>query len=94
MTVCLVIEVPGATIEQYDGVMRRLEEGGGALGEGQTGHVAGPIDGGIMVIDAWESREHFDRFMQGRLGEAIQAEGVPQPQIREFPIHNQVLASS
>jgi hypothetical protein len=89
MAVCLVIDIPGGTQEQYDAVMEQLRESGGALGEGQTSHVAGPTDGGFMVIDVWNSRDDFDRFMAGRLGEAIQAAGVPEPQVREIPVHNE-----
>ena len=89
MAVVLLIEVPGGTIEQYDSVVRQLEEGGGHLGEGQTFHVSGPTDDGFMVVDVWNSREDFDRFIQGRLGEAIQAAGVPEPQVREIPVHNE-----
>ena len=89
MAVVLLIEVPGGTIEQYDSVVRQLEEGGGHLGEGQTFHVSGPTDDGFMVVDVWNSRVDFDRFIQGRLGEAIQAAGVPEPQVREIPVHNE-----
>jgi len=89
MAVCLVIDVPGGRLDQYDAVMRKLGESGGTLGEGQTFHAAGPSDDGFTVIDVWNSREDFDRFIQGRLGEAIQEAGVPQPQIREIPVHNE-----
>jgi len=89
MAVCLVIDVVGGSVEQYDAVKQKLEESGGMLGEGQTFHAAGPTDDGFAVIDVWNSRDDFDRFMQGRLGEAIQAAGVPQPQIREIPVHNE-----
>jgi hypothetical protein len=40
----------------------------------------------------WNSREDFDRFMQGRLGQAIQEVGPPQPQVREIPLHNEIRA--
>ena len=89
MAVVLLIEVPGGTIEQYDTVVRQLEESGGRFGDGQTYHVAGPTDDGFMVVDVWNSREDFDRFIQGRLGDAIQAAGVPQPQVREIRVHNE-----
>ena len=57
MAVCLLIDVPGGELEQYDEVMRKLEESGGKLGEGQTFHAAGKTDNGFMVIDVWNSRE-------------------------------------
>ena len=44
------------------------------------------------MIDFWESREHFDRFQQSRLGPAIGTLGdaAPQgpPDIKEFPVHH------
>jgi len=91
MAVCLLIEPRGGTIEQYDKVMEKLEGSGGALGEGQTFHACGPTDDGFMVIDVWESREHFDRFLQGRLGQALQEINMPQPQVTEISLHNQVV---
>jgi hypothetical protein len=55
-------------------------------------HSAGPIEGGWGVIDFWESREAFDRFVQGRLQPAIQELGDQAPpnppDIKEFPVHN------
>jgi hypothetical protein len=92
MAVCLVVDIPGGKIEQYDAVMASLEESGGRLGDGQTFHMAGPTDDGFTVVDVWNSREDFDRFMQDRLGEAIQAAGIPQPTIREIPVHAEARA--
>lgn len=89
MAVCLVIDIPGGTLEQYDAVKQALAESGGMLGDGQTFHAAGPTDDGFVVIDVWNSRDDFDRFISGRLGEAIQAAGVPEPQVREIPVHNE-----
>src|SRR6266568_101932 len=68
MAVCLLIDIPGGELEQYDEVMGKLEESGGKLGEGQTFHAAGKTDTGFMVVDVWNSREDFDRFLAGRLG--------------------------
>lgn len=84
MAVCLVIDVPGATLEQYDDVRRAL---GDPLGEGQTWHVAGATSDGICVVDVWNSRADFDRFLQDKLGEQLQRAGIPAPQITEFEVH-------
>ncbi len=78
MAVCLAIDVPQGDLEKYDEVMRKLEESGGQLGEGQTFHAAGQTNEGFTVIDMWNSREDFDRFLSGRLGQALQEVGVPQ----------------
>jgi hypothetical protein len=85
MAVCLVIDVPGATLEQYDQVRSAL---GDPLGDGQTAHIAGATGGGIRVVDVWESRADFDRFVQERLGEQMARAGLSQPQIAEFEVHS------
>lgn len=88
MPVCLIIEVPGATQEQYEAVVEGLGEP--ELGDGQSHHFAGPMEGGWCVLDVWESRGHFDRFLQERLGEQIQRAGLAQPKITEVAVHRQV----
>jgi hypothetical protein len=85
MAVCLVIDVPGATLDQYDQVRSALVD---PLGDGQTWHVAGATGDGIRVVDIWESRADFDRFVQERLGEQMARAGLPQPQIAEFEVHS------
>jgi hypothetical protein len=85
MSICLIVRVPGATLEQYDQVRDGLNR---ALEDGQISHVAGATDDGLCVVDVWESRAHFDRFMQERLGEQLQRAGFGQPEITEFPVHS------
>lgn len=91
MAIGLRIKFEGGTQEQYEAVNAQMnvEED---LPEGLIFHAAGPIEDGWGVIDFWESREHFDRFLAGRLGSAIQELGdrAPQgpPDIKEFPVHN------
>jgi heme-degrading monooxygenase HmoA len=48
-------------------------------------HSAGQSDQGYYVYDIWESQEHFQRFVDGQLGAAVQAlgadsAGAPTPQ--------------
>lgn len=86
MAVCLIVEVPGGTLEQYDAVKEGL--GTPSMGDGQISHVAGATNGGFCVVDVWESRGHFDRFMQERLGEQLGRANVPEPKITEFEVHN------
>jgi hypothetical protein len=84
MAVCLVISIPGGTLDQYDQVRRALGE---PLGDGQISHVAGATPDGFCVVDVWESREDFDRFMREKVGEQLDRAGVPPPQIVEFQVH-------
>jgi hypothetical protein len=91
MTVGLRLKFPGATQQQYDATH-------GHMGieddppEGLVFHSAGPIEEGWGVIDFWESRGAFDRFIEGRLQPALQELGdqamQAPPDIKEFPVHN------
>jgi hypothetical protein len=91
MAVGLWISFAGGTQEQYDAINAQMgvEEN---PPEGLVFHSAGPMGDGWNVIDFWESREHFDRFQQDRLGPAIEELGDKAPpgppQIKEFPVYN------
>ena len=60
--------------------------------KGMIVHSAGPVDGGWGVIDFWESRDAFDRFVGARLMPRLQGlgdRGFPNPpDVKEFPVHN------
>ena len=93
MAVGLRVKFVDGTQEQYEAVNAQMgvEE---SPPDGLIFHAAGPIDDGWGVIDFWESRGHFDRFLESRLGPAIQELGdrAPQgpPDIKEFPVHNYI----
>jgi hypothetical protein len=91
MAVGLRIKFVGGTQEQYDTIHQHMGIDADPP-EGAIFHAAGPIEGGWGIIDFWESRDHFDRFQQERLGPAIaelgdQAPPGP-PDIKEFPVHH------
>ena len=89
MAVALVIEFPGVTQEQYDKVQDTLGlKGSETWPRGIMLHVAGPTARGWEVVDVWESREQFDRFVTERLAPALRGAGMPEPQVQEFPVHN------
>jgi hypothetical protein len=91
MAVGLRLKFDGGTQEQYDAVHAQIDADANPP-EGLIFHAAGPIEDGWGIIDFWESREHFDRFQQERLGPGIQELGdrAPQspPEIKEFPVHH------
>jgi hypothetical protein len=91
MAVGLRIKFAGGTQEQYEAVNAQMNVEAD-LPEGLIFHAAGPIEEGWGIIDFWESRDHFDRFLGGRLGGAIEAlgdRGMPgPPDIKEFPVQN------
>ena len=91
MAIGLRIRLPGGTAAMYDAVDAEMKVEGDPP-EGMIFHSAGPIKGGWGVIDFWESREQFDRFLESRLGPALGALGdagaAGPPEIKEFPVHN------
>lgn len=77
----------GITQEQYD-AMRPIAQWENDHPDGAIFHVAYFTDGGINVVDVWESPQQFDRFMEERLGRAIQEVGAQgEPQIQWFDAH-------
>jgi len=91
MAVGMLVEAPGVNAEGYDSIMQHLEWETKPKPQGFVSHYAGPTESGWLVFDIWESQQDFERFMQERLGPAMQqAFGeVPPMQPRFIPIHNQ-----
>ncbi len=93
MAVGLRIKFADATQEQYEAVNAQMNAEADPP-EGLVFHAAGPIEDGWGVLDFWESREQFDRFLAERIGPAIGELGdrAPQnpPEIKEFPVHNTI----
>jgi hypothetical protein len=74
----------GVTESHYKAVNATLGidmiAGTGDFPDGLIRHTAGPTPtGGWIVTELWESEEHHGRFMQSRLGEALQKNGLPAP---------------
>ena len=91
MAVTLVVEFPGATQDQYDETIEAVGMTPGSnndLPYGMISHVAGPSSSGWIVVDVWESRADFDRFLEERLSQALVQAGLSTPTVREFPVHN------
>jgi hypothetical protein len=91
MPVGIRAKFQGGTQEQYDAIHSHMGVDDDPP-QGMVFHMAGPIDEGWGVIDVWESREAFDRFMGSRLQPAVQELGErtfqSPPEIKEFPVHH------
>lgn len=81
---CRIYDVPGANLDQYDQVDKQL---GPEKPAGAHLHIAGKTDGGLMVIEVWDSAEDIDRYMDAGLGDALAAADVPEPTVTEFEVH-------
>ena len=80
--------VPSSTVEQYDEVMRRLEQSGVLPADGCDYHVAFLSDGQLLVSEVWDSPEQLEAF--GRrvlpLLADVALEHSGRPEI--LPVHN------
>ena len=80
MAVAVILDFPGATLEQYDQVVELMGFTKGGVGApGGLFHWVTKTDDGIRVVDVWESREIFERFAQEKIGPLTQQVGVTDP---------------
>lgn len=84
---------PEGTEAQYRATVGAVHPGGG-LPAGQTHHVAGPTDGGFLVVAVWDSKDSADAFVSGTLIPAMPIEGglVGPPQERTAEVVNALSA--
>jgi hypothetical protein len=88
MTVVSTLNVHGLTAQEYRAVMDELgvedrPEGGIYL------HLTTPIDAGFRVVEIWDEKEGFDRFVEQRLSPAGEAIGLDREMtISVTPLHN------
>jgi hypothetical protein len=79
----LVLEFEGVGREQYEAVNGRLgidpDTGQGDWPDGLLFHAGGAKPGGWLVFEVWDSREAQERFMNERLGRALQEGGITEP---------------
>jgi hypothetical protein len=76
------------TTEQYDQVMRKLDDSGDWLPEGLDYHVAFGANGDVRVSEVWDSKEQFEAFGK-RLMPLLEEAGIElsgPPELIE--IHN------
>jgi hypothetical protein len=92
MAVAIEMRFTGATLAQYDDVMRRMDLGDEAP-EGALFHWVAATDDGIVVVDVWETMEQFDRFAREKIGPHTQAAGIEAPpEITTHAVHNHLSA--
>jgi hypothetical protein len=89
MAIGMLLSGPGVTEESYKQLTEKMF-GNFPMTQEQSPdgliiHSAGQSDQGYYVYDVWESKEHFQRFLDAQLGPAVQAlgadaDGAPTPQ--------------
>jgi len=89
MPVGLRLSFSENTLEDYDKVCEALNFPAD-WPDGALAHGSHEADGHLVVNDVWESRQHFDRFVEQRLQAAMgQALGdrAREPEIIERELH-------
>ncbi len=90
MAVLMMLELPGATIEQYEQTNETLGiTGDETAPDGLISHAVGPTDDGILIVDVWESPEKLEAFFESA-GPAMAAAGAPAAEPRVLPVHNHI----
>ena len=81
------ISVLPITIEQYDAIDAAIA----GAPPGLILHTGSRVDGGVRIVDIWDSEADYRRFEQEQLLPAMQSLGGPPPadapQTEEFDMH-------
>ncbi|HEX8743969.1 MAG TPA: hypothetical protein VF712_12620 [Thermoleophilaceae bacterium] len=78
MAICLIYENPDYGREQAEEVIANVAGSGPVPPEGARLVFGGPAEPGWRMISVWDSEEALERFLGGRLADALEAAGVPR----------------
>ena len=96
MAIGVVLEVKGASAEQYDKVLELMGyTPGGAGAPGGIFHWVSVTDDGLRITDVWETREIFEKFAAEKIGPYMREAGVEsQPEVTFYEVHNTLHGAS
>ncbi len=90
MAIVMVSDAGTDTVEQYDQIIKQLDEAGHGNPQGRLSHTAALKDNGsYFVVDVWESAEDLERFAQV-LVPLIDAIGGAAPDLKISPLHRMI----
>lgn len=87
--IVVVFDVKGMFEPQYRQIMKDLDQSGEKAPDGRSGHFASQAEGGMVVVDVWDSPAQLERFA-GVLMPILVKNGVPPPAPRVHPLLNRV----
>ena len=93
MSILVRFTAASASTEQYDEVLRRLNDEGDWPPAGLEYHVCFDPDGDLRVSEIWDSMEQFEAFGE-RLMPMHKDAGIDVPPPEVFEIHNIVRGRS
>jgi hypothetical protein len=93
MAVAIEMNFKGATLEQYDEVLKLMGlDGGQQAPPGGLFHWVSETDDGLHIVDVWESREVFDKFAQEQIGPYTAQVGIAPPEMTYHEVYNTIQA--
>jgi len=87
--VLVIVELKGATKQQYDDSVRDLTVAGQLKLKERPYHFAAVKDDGMFIIDVWESAEDFAKFGEIMVPIVIK-NGITPPQPVVLPLYNEL----
>jgi hypothetical protein len=92
MAVAYEMRFQGATLDQYDAVMKLMGRDGSALDtlpDGARYHWCAKTDDGLIVVDVWDTDEQFQRFADEQIGPFTQQVGFTgPPEVTRYEVYN------
>jgi len=90
MAIGVEMEFSGGTLAQYDEVIQKMGfRPGGPGAPGGLFHWVAKTDGGIRIVDVWETREQFEKFSNEKIRPISAEVGVPAAsKVTFFQVHN------
>ena len=88
--VLLVMDMAGMSAGDYDSMTAQMDahEGDGSNHASVSHTAARKDDGGLLIVDVWDSPESFGRFAQEQMGDAAADIGPIEPRV--VPVHNRM----
>lgn len=95
MAVAYRMEFPGATLDQYDQVIKKMGlTPGGPTPPGAISHWAAATDDGLLVVDVWDNEAAFNKFSEEQIQPFSQEAGIPSPKVTMYQVHNHLGGSA
>jgi hypothetical protein len=90
MPVAVEMNFRGATLDQYDEVISKMDlRPGGPVPEGAIFHWVAKTDDGIRVVDVWETRERYEQYARDQIGPFTREAGIEgPPETTFYDVHN------
>lgn len=83
-----VLEIHGLTADEYNAIVARM----GVERKAAPGiylHIASPMEGGMRVVELWDTKEGFETYIQAQLIPACAALGIEKKTTTTVtPLHN------